>query len=215
MRCVSSDNNYLPLRCRPARLTLSPSYPMPIKILLSGGPFPTAFWDTGRLTASAAQLSTPGPADGGVNLTRRRNLNRRGLRLNSLDDSGSASTLSSWPDWSLELRPIHRLVHVTSESGWLGAWGKSANCASDSARADWVTVQVRLELVRRRTQARMSLAMGVSAWPTRPPPLNLQEYRVSGPPSPTWSQYMYVYVCICMYTYVYVCICMYYREMRL
>ena len=42
MRCVSSDNNYLPLRCRPARLTLSPTYPVPIKFLLSGGASSTA-----------------------------------------------------------------------------------------------------------------------------------------------------------------------------
>ncbi len=74
---VSSDNYYLPLCCRPARLTLSLSsrYPVPIKILLSGGPLSTAcrILRHSRLTASAAQLSTPGAADGvNFKLTHRR-----------------------------------------------------------------------------------------------------------------------------------------------
>ena len=57
--CVSSENYYLPLPCRPARLTLSPPYPLrpvPSVILLSGDCRPNS--DPGpRLTAAPPPLS--------------------------------------------------------------------------------------------------------------------------------------------------------------
>ena len=96
----SSDNIYLPLRCRPARLTLSLLYPVPIKILLSGGPLSTAcsILLHSRLTASAAQLSTPGAADGvNFKLTRRRS----GLELESPRPQAEP-ILRPGPGWSMQ-----------------------------------------------------------------------------------------------------------------
>ena len=124
--CVSSENYYLPLPCRPARLTLSPPYPLrpvPSVILLSGDCRPNS--DPGpRLTAAPPPLSC------------RLRVNFRD-RASGWTDSMVAGQLRLLDSVKLdrlcplELSPIltGRLVHATSDSestqssrpAWLGA----------------------------------------------------------------------------------------------
>ena len=156
---VSSENYYLPLPPGPLDTKSVISRPVPIMILLSGGPLstagsiPTRAWLPRRSSAvdsewtsswiTAASCWTALMVAG---------------QLRRLDSIKLARLLP------LELRPKLRLVHATSAA----ESSRPTPCDSDSESAS-----LQLSGCRR---TRMSLAVGCPPPPPRPPPLHLQEY---------------------------------------
>jgi len=107
---VSSENYYLPLPPGPLDTKSVISRPVPIVVLLSGGPLSTA----------GSQHSNPGLTAApqlscrlGVNFK----LNHCGLMLNRLDGSGSyqvGSTSSAWAAFKTQAGPCHFRRRVKS-----------------------------------------------------------------------------------------------------
>jgi hypothetical protein len=201
---VSSENYYLPLPPGPLDTKSVISRPVPIVVLLSGGPLSTA----------GSQHSNPGLTAApqlscrlGVNFK----LNHCGLMLNRLDGSGSASTT--------------RLYQVGSTSP---AWAASKTQAGPChfRRRVKSANSLRLGLgVGEPATLRLQTDSDVtgSGMPPAPSPPSFARIWVSTPSSVSYlpahvsicmyiaciCTYIQLYVCIQQYTYVYVCICMY------
>jgi len=193
--------------CRPARLTLSPSYPDPCQLW--------SYWVAGPCPLLAVSIPT------------RAWLPRRSSAVDSEWISSWITAASCWTALMvagqlrrldsiklarllpLELRPKLRLVHATSAA----ESSRPTPCDSDSESAS-----LQLSGCRR---TRMSLAVGCP--PPLPPPFSFARIWVSTPSSVSYlpahvsicmyiaciCTYIQLYVCIQQYTYVYVCICMY------
>jgi hypothetical protein len=200
---VSSENYYLPLPPGPLDTKSVISRPVPIVVLLSGGPLSTA----------GSQHSNPGLTAApqlscrlGVNFK----LNHCGLMLNRLDGSGSASTT--------------RLYQVGSTSP---AWAASKTQAGPChfRRRVKSANSLRLGLgVGEPATLRLQTDSDVTG--SGIPPHHHPSFAriwVSTPSSVSYlpahvsicmyiaciCTYIQLYVCIQQYTYVYVCICMY------
>jgi len=201
---VSSENYYLPLPPGPLDTKSVISRPVPIVVLLSGGPLSTA----------GSQHSNPGLTAApqlscrlGVNFK----LNHCGLMLNRLDGSGSASTTrlyqvgSTSPAWAAsktQAGPCHfrrrvksanslRLglgvgepatLRLQTDSDVTGSGMPPASSPPSFARI-WVSTPLSVSYL----PAHVSICMYIACICT----------------------YIQLYVCIQQYTYVYVCICMY------
>ena len=151
--CVSSENYYLPLPCRPARLTLSPPYPDPCQVwsywVATAGRIPTRApdWLPHRRRSAVDSEWTSESAGP-----------RPCLRLNRLDGSRSASTArlcqvgSTLPAWvesdtHWQAGPCHFRLRVKSAASLTRS---SAGASAASGLQPW-------------GRTRMSLAVRVSA----------------------------------------------------
>jgi hypothetical protein len=201
---VSSENYYLPLPPGPLDTKSVISRPVPIVVLLSGGPLSTA----------GSQHSNPGLTAApqlscrlGVNFK----LNHCGLMLNRLDGSGSASTT--------------RLYQVGSTSpAWAASKTQAGPCHFRRRVKSANSLRLGLGVgepatLRLQTDSDVT-GSGMPPAPSPPPPpficKNMGKHPVISelPPSPcqymyVYCMYMHIYTIICMYTAVYICICMY------
>jgi hypothetical protein len=181
---VSSENYYLPLPPGPLDTKSVISRPVPIVVLLSGGPLSTA----------GSQHSNPGLTAApqlscrlGVNFK----LNHCGLMLNRLDGSGSASTT--------------RLYQVGSTSpAWAASKTQAGPCHFRRRVKSANSLRLGLGVgepatLRLQTDSDVT-GSGMPPAPSPPPPpficKNMGKHPVISelPPSP--CQYMYVYGCI-------------------
>jgi len=203
---VSSENYYLPLPPGPLDTKSVISRPVPIVVLLSGGPLSTA----------GSQHSNPGLTAApqlscrlGVNFK----LNHCGLMLNRLDGSGSASTT--------------RLYQVGSTSpAWAASKTQAGPCHFRRRVKSANSLRLGLGVgepatLRLQTDSDVT-GSGMPPPPSTPPP-SFARIWVSTPSSVSYlpahvsicmyiaciCTYIQLYVCIQQYTYVYVCICMY------
>ena len=207
--CVSSENYYLPLRCRPARLTLSPSYPDPCQVwsywVATAGRIPTRApdWLPHRRRGSAVDSDSEWTS---------------ALRLNCwgcLDGSRSASTArlcqvgSTLPAWvesdtHWQAGPCHFRLRVKSAASLTRSSRRPrAACnPEDGLGCHWQCVSVHSPILLRPNPPSIALARIWVTWTwSTPGPHHWQWLGVTSQPM---SVYVCIYICKPMYTYTYV-----------